>query len=388
MKVPRRNFLHLAAGAAMLPVLSASSFVLAQRVPSPASMPLPSESERAAMSNLALVFMEKYDVPALSIAVGYAGAIVYQDAFGLADREGREPVTPMHAFRIASVSKTITSAAIFTLIEQSRLQLSDRIFGPGAITGTDYGAQPYSPGVNQITLEHLLTHTAGGWANDTHDPMGSNPTMNHAELIAWTLKNRPLDNPPGQRFAYSNFGYCILGRLIEKITGKPYADYVRDTVLKRCGISEMSIAGNTLAQRQPKEVKYYAQEGNGRWQPYGMNVTRMDSHGGWIARPTDIVQYLMHVDGFTAPPNILQPQTIRAMTKGSTANPYYAKGWFVDYNDDWWHDGSLPGTSAIAERAHSGFCWAALANTRRAKIDGDLAALNRNMISQIESWRS
>jgi len=79
--------------------------------------------------------------------------------------------------------------------------------------------------------------------------------MNHAQLIEWTLRSRPLDHSPGQQYAYSNFGYCVLGRVIEKVTGQPYAALCAITVLKRCGINDMTIAGNTLAERRPEEVK-------------------------------------------------------------------------------------------------------------------------------------
>jgi CubicO group peptidase (beta-lactamase class C family) len=280
MKLPRRRFIKLAAGAAVLPALSLRR-ALAQPASNPAGVPEPTPSERAAMARIAHAFMQKYDVPALSVAVGYAGEIVHRAAFGLADRERNEAVTPMHLFRIASVSKMITSAAIFGLIEQGRLKLSDKVFGPGAITGTDYGQPPYSPGINEITLGQLLTHTAGGWTNDNRDPMFTHPRMNQAELITRTLNDRPLEHPPGKHYAYSNFGYCVLGRVIEKVTGRPYADYVKAEVLDRCGIAAMAIAGNTLDERQREEVKYYGQGEN----PYDMNVARMDSHGGWTARP-------------------------------------------------------------------------------------------------------
>jgi CubicO group peptidase (beta-lactamase class C family) len=309
MKLARRQFLHLAGASAVLPALPVQPS-RAQRAPSPTSVPAPSASERAAMGKLANAFMQTYDVPALSFAVGYAGTIVHQDAFGLADREANEAVTSMSRFRIASMSKPITSVAIFTLTEQGRIRLSDKVFGPGAITGSDYGQPPYNAGVDQITVEHLLTHTGGGWSNQKNDPMFSNPALNHAQLITLTLKNRPLDYPPGEHYAYSNFGYCVLGRIIEKITGQPYADYVRAALLSRCSVTDMTIAGNTLAQRQPAEVKYYGQGDN----PYGFNITRMDSHGGWIARPADYVQFVMHVDGFATPRNILNPQTIQTMT--------------------------------------------------------------------------
>ncbi len=159
------------------------------------------------MAELAGAFIQQYAVPALSVAIGYGGTMVYQDAFGVADRENRVAVTPENLFRIASVTKTLTSVAIFSLIEAGRIKLSDKVFGQGAITGLDYGKPPFNPGVEDITIEHLLTHTAGGWPNnDGRDPMFHNPQMSQAELIAFTLRTRPLDHPPGENSAYSNFG--------------------------------------------------------------------------------------------------------------------------------------------------------------------------------------
>jgi CubicO group peptidase (beta-lactamase class C family) len=348
--------------------------------------PEPAPPERTAMAASARAFMQTYAVPGFSVAIGHGGRIIYQDAFGVADREKNEPVTPMHLFRIASVTKPITSTAIFSLIEQGHLHLGDRIFGPGGVLGADFGAPPYRPQVDQITLEHLLTHTCGGWSNSHDDPMFMNPGMNHAQLIEWVLHNRPLDHPPGQSYAYSNFGYCVLGRIIEKMSRQSYAAFVGEAVLKRSGVTDMAIAGNTLAQRQRGEVKYYGQNDD----PYGMNVTRMDSHGGWIARPADLVQFAMHVDGFPAPPNILKPETIRTMTTASSANAGYAKGWSVNKANNWWHNGSLPGTSTLVVRTHSGFCWAAFINTRRSDsaLDADMDKLIWTMVGQVKAWHA
>ncbi len=132
MKIARRQFLHLAAGAAVLPVLSVPFSAYPQPAPNPDNTGEATPLERASMSSLARAFMQQYDVPGLSVAVGRAGTLVYEDAFGFADREKREAVSPMHLFRIASVSKPIL------------IRLTDRILGPGAITGTDYGRPPLS----------------------------------------------------------------------------------------------------------------------------------------------------------------------------------------------------------------------------------------------------
>ncbi|QPF89108.1 serine hydrolase domain-containing protein [Bradyrhizobium commune] len=379
MDFRRRDIVKLAAGACALPLVSRGAF--AQLAPNPPSIRPPSPAERGAMGGLARAFMDKYSVPALSFAIGYAGAIVHQAAFGVADREQNEAATPQHLFRIASVSKMITSVTLFRLIEENRLKLTDRVFGPDALLGTDYGAPPYSPGIDQITLEHLLTHTGGGWSNDNRDPMFTHPHMDHAQLISWTLANRP----PGQHYAYSNFGYCVLGRVIEKLTGQRYAEHVRAEVLARCGVTDMTIAGNTSDQRQAGEVAYYDRVEN----PYEMNVRRMDSHGGWIATPTDLVQFLMHVDGYARPANILRPHTIQTMTTAPSYSPDYAKGFCINNSGNWWHNGSLPGTSTIAVRTHGGFCWAAFTNTRRpnTKMDDELDELNWSMARQVSEWK-
>jgi CubicO group peptidase (beta-lactamase class C family) len=343
--------------------------------------------ERAAMAEAAAGFMSNYAVPGLSVAISQAGRLVYAEAFGFADREAGEPLTPAHRFRIASVTKPITSAAIFTLVEQGRLRLSDRVFGPGAVLGVTYGAPPYGPAIEQITVEQLLTHTGGGWPNDARDPMFHNPQLEHAQLISWTLRSQKLDTVPGTAFAYSNFGYCLLGRIVEKLSGQTYETYVRDVVLRRCGIDEMHVAGNTLFERQPGEVRYYAQNDG---DPYGMNVRRMDSHGGWIARPADLVRFLMHVDGFATTPNILLPSTIEVMTSPTSVNPHYAKGWAVNQYGTWWHNGSLPGTSTIMVRTRGGLCWAALANARRqgSNMGSDLDQLIWIMARKVAAWKA
>jgi CubicO group peptidase (beta-lactamase class C family) len=336
------------------------------------------------MDEIASRFMAAYKVPGLSVAIARHGQFVYRKGFGLADVASGDKVTPAHLFRIASVSKPITSVAIFTLIEKGRLKLSDRVFGGDAVMGTDF-ASSYSERVQKITLEHLLTHTCGGWPNDTNDPMFLNPAMNSHALIRWTLQNQPLQNEPGTHYAYSNFGYCILGRVIEKISGQTYAEFSQQNVLTKCGVNDMRIAGNTLLDTAPGEVVYYGQNVES---PYDMNVRRMDSHGGWIATPSDLVSFAMRVDDFSYTPNILEPSTIETMTTPTSANPNYARGWAVNAAGNWWHTGSLPGTISIMMRTSSGLCWAALTNTRTEGMDLALDKMMWEMAEAVPAWRA
>ncbi|MGA2097902.1 MAG: serine hydrolase domain-containing protein [Candidatus Acidiferrum sp.] len=344
-----------------------------------------SPAEREAMQSVAMDFMRKFDVPGLSVAISRGGRIVYENAIGESDRTADERLATSSLFRIASVTKPITSAAIFTLIEKGQLQLQDRVFGANAVLGTKYGNPPYKGFVEDITIDHLLTHTCGGWDNSNDDPMFANPAMDHFQLISWTLDAHLLKNPPGSHWAYSNFGYCVLGRVIEQVSGRAYADYAQGAILGACGVRDMRIAGNTVTERAANEVIYYGQNGE---DPYNMNVTRMDSHGGWLATPKDLVLFLNHVDGFKATPNILKPETIRQMTTPSAANSRYARGWAVNNLGNWWHSGSLPGTSTIMVRTSAGYCWAALTNTR-GKQGMDLALDNMvwEMARKVRAWK-
>jgi CubicO group peptidase (beta-lactamase class C family) len=344
------------------------------------------ERSRAAMARVAEAFRSAYGVPGLSVAIARGGRMVYDEAFGMAAPETSERLTPAHRFRIASVSKPITSCAIFELVETGRLALGARVFGSSGVLGNRFGRPPYRRFVEDITVEHLLTHTCGGWSNDAQDPMFRNPGSSHAELISATLDSVELTNPPGQSYAYSNFGFCVLGRVIEAVAGRPYMEHVQQRILARCGVTGMSLAGNTLADRAPQEVRYYGQGGEN---PYGMNVRRMDSHGGWLASAREAVAFATHVDGFTSVPDILRPDTLRVMAAATPANRNYAKGWAINRANNWWHNGSLPGTVSILVRTSRGLCWAAFANTRRPSSDINLALDNMvwDMVRQVGPWR-
>src|SRR5690606_25272370 len=126
--------------------------------------------------------------------------------------EREEKLTPDHLFRIASIAKPLTAVTVYKLIEERKLGADDRIFGREGILGLN-GARKLPEGVEEITVHHLLTHTCGGWGNRGRDPMFRHPEMDHRELIAATLREQALEHAPGERYSYSNFGYCLLGRV-------------------------------------------------------------------------------------------------------------------------------------------------------------------------------
>jgi CubicO group peptidase (beta-lactamase class C family) len=353
--------------------------------------PYLSNEDEAFIRQTVTNFMTTYGVPGASVALSYQGRLVFAQGYGLANQANNEPVTPQHLFRIASLSKPITATAIFRMIETGLLNLQDRVFGTNGVLGTTYGTQPYSTNISQITVQHLLEHTSG-WAG-AQDPMFDHFGLSQAQLITWMLDNETLTHVPGSRFEYLNFGYCLLGRIIEARSGLTYADYARQQVLTPGGISDMHIAGNLLTDRRANEVVYYTQSA---WNPYAIEVARMDSHGGWIASARDIVRFLVSVDGFATRPDILSSSSIGVMSTPTTAprpngQPAgYAKGWATNAVRNRWHDGDLPGTAALLVRSHDQYCWAILLNSRRdAQLDamrGDLDQLMWTILARITDW--
>ena len=310
--------------------------------------------------------MRNFNIPGIQLAIVRNEKLVYTKSFGEADEENSELVTDASLFRIASVSKPITVIGIFKLADMGLLDLDDLVFGEGNILGTQYGTTPYAENVEQITVRHLLEHTSG-WVNSPFDPMFANLSFSHSELISDILDNRPLATTPGAEYFYSNFGYCLLGRIIEEVSDLSYEDFMKENILGPSGITTMRVGGNLLADRFANEVKYYDQE---NFSAYNMNVTRMDANGGWIASATDLVKFLIHVD--------------RNRNKEDIVSPEYLDELYFSFQN-WLFYGSIPGTSAALSRVNDSFGYAIIANTRTIPITNILDQMNKVMRDEITS---
>jgi len=299
---------------------------------------------------------------------------VFARAYGLADRHDHRQATSQSLFRIASLSKPFTSAAIFTLVEAGSLRTGDRVFGPSGILRS-FALRSHADWLQAITVEHLLTHTGGGWSNKDHDPMFHETDRGRSVFIQQTLDSYPLEAPPGTNYAYSNFGYFVLGRVIEQVSSMSYGEYVRQHVQAPLGIADMQLAGKNAVAG---EVHYY---GQGRDDPYAVPVELHDANGGWIATPSDLVHFALGVfsaDDKAGAPALLKPETLRQMTRVSAANPEYACGWSVSRDGNCFHSGGFDGTTSFLMHRHDGLAWAVVANTRRAhsEMEKDLHKLS------------
>jgi CubicO group peptidase (beta-lactamase class C family) len=335
-----------------------------------------------AVDQIAIDAIADAGVPGVSVAIAKDGLLVYARAFGFADAGAGERMTPDHRLRIASVTKPITATAIMQLAEQGVLSTDDQVFGDDGWLGTTYGTQPYSDDLLAITIDHLLTHTSGGWGDRTNDPMFQRTDLSGDDFTSWVIDNFPQTSSPGMTYAYANFGYHLLGRVIESATGQSYESYVAGNTLAGCGITDMQIAGDTLADRASGEVVYDGTNSD-IGDPYRIPVRRMDSHGGWIATATDLLRFMVRMDADPTATDIVSRSTLTTMTTGTTANANYGRGWSLYLPDNnWFHDGLLGGTAAIMVRHSTGICYAVITNGNGLDTD----KLGRDMAYAVDDW--
>jgi len=330
-------------------------------------------------------YMRKHGVPGLSLAITKDGRLVYAAGFGVADKSTGEEVGPNHLFRVASVSKPITSVAIVRLVEQRRLSLGQKVFGPSSLLGARYPTPVNNTKIESITVRQLLQHVSG-FTTAYGDPMFEQTSYTHHQLIKWALASKVPQNDAGKVYEYSNFGYSVLGRVIERVTGQSYETYVR-SILGGIGVTRMAIAGNSVGERKPGEVVYYPSSA------YNLNVRRLDAHGGWVATPIDLMRFMVRVDGLATKPDLVSASSYTAMTtkagiKDKNGNdPSYAFGWAVGSGFQW-HNGAMSGTLAVMARAPNGFGYAAAANTWPSgdKFAGELKQMLDQIVAGVTAW--
>lgn len=345
-------------------------------------------------------FMDARKVPGGALAVVKDRRLVYARGYGWADREKKLPATADSLFRIASISKPFTAVAVMKLVEENRLDLDARAFDIVKLAPVLEAGREPDARLGGITIRQLLQHT-GGWDRDkSFDPMfrpgliagkTGTPAPAGAEAVIRYMLGQPLDFDPGTRYAYSNFGYCVLGRVIEIISGLPYEQFVREKVLAPVGIRRMKIGASLDGRQASGEVRYYTRDGargesvfpNSESKvlpPYGgFHLEAMDSHGGWIGSAIDLARFAAALDDPQRSP-LLKPASFATMyapppppawrkADGSPENAYYGCGWMIrpvghPGRANYWHSGSLPGTNTLLMRLASGLSIIALFNLR------------------------
>ncbi|GAB3217828.1 beta-lactamase family protein [Algoriphagus aestuariicola] len=327
-----------------------------------------SENEFQKLDKKIEEIITRYSLPGAQLAIMKEERLVYRASYGLADVESSTPVSNNSLFRIASISKPITAIGIYKLAQDKLLDLDSKVFGEGAILGTTFGTKPYSDEIKSITVRHLLEHKAGGWPNDGSDPMFLPIYYPQDQLIGHILDTKPPSQQPGTTVIYSNFGYCILGRVIEAVSGESYEAYIKKNILEPCGITSMQVGRKFMSEKHENEVNYYNPASE--FSPYEIDVKRMDAGGGWIAKATDLLRFMARID--------------RLGQKEDLLNEYYLTQMYFGFTN-WFHTGGMAGTSAILERADDNFSFSILANGNAINFDATIVELRKAVFDEINS---
>lgn len=355
-------------------------------------------------------FLKQWQIAGASVAIAHNEKMVFAKGFGWSDKEEQLPVEPYNLFRIASVSKLITATGIMKLVENGKLNLSDKVFGPNGILKSAPFDNYIDENIEDIQVLHLLNHS-GGWTTRWGDPLfmpysiarqtGKTLPLNQDDIIEFMLGKR-LHFKPGTASYYSNLGYVILGRVIETVTGQDYESYIKNAILYPLDIYDMQIGGSFINERLPLEVKYYEPLdhiivddfcglGEKVMGSYGGNDVRtLGAAGGWVASSTDLLKLLLALDGKPEPKDILSPESIRLMTTPSPVG-HQPLGWRAVTSDSWYRTGTFAGTSAILVRQDDGISYVVLLNTNTWKGPGLSYEIRRMMnqaIKRTKEWTS
>ncbi len=352
-------------------------------------------------------FLRRNNLAGATLAITKDGQLKFAKGYGWADKEHDIKVQPYNLFRIASVSKLVTAVAIMKLVESNQLKLDDSVFGKNGILNTPDYLNYKDKRAEKVTVRMLLNHTSG-WSNRWGDPMFIQKSIaqkkefdypiTREDIIHFMLQKK-LHYPPGTMNAYSNFGYAVLQKVIEKVTNTSYESFVKAQVLYPLEIFDMNIGGSYLSERLDLEVKYYEPDETFyvpdhldpqklALRSYGGNdIQTLGAAGGWIASATDLLKLVVAVDGLDDGKDILSKQSIEEMV---TINPGESPlGWRGVRESYWYRTGTLAGTSALVMRYDNGISYAIIFNSSSWKgpeFASDIKRMMSRSLASIEEW--
>lgn len=260
------------------------------------------------IDSIAKAGMASYYIPGAVIAIVTDSSHVYSNGYGFADLENQVPVDPDRTlFRIASITKTFTALAALQLVEKGKLSLHQDI--RTYLPDDDFDFLSETP----ITLHQLLTHTAGFDLTDTRDAaLKVEDVVSIEEMARRRMPDRV--HQPGTVHSYSNFGYTLIGYLIQHVSGMAYEDYMIKNILL-----PLKMHGTGIHQPLPDSLRRYLAKSY-EWDDEQVALTRDYTNtlpgGGIISNAKDMTNYmLMHLNrGQFEGEELVDAQTHRTMT--------------------------------------------------------------------------
>lgn len=352
------------------------------------SLPIPEsqsrEDTRPAAIDRLLTGAYPSDEPGAAVIVTEHGKVLFRRGYGLADLELGVGVTPDMVFRIGSITKSFTAIAVLTLVQRGALALDDDV--------RDY--LPDLPAYETpITIRQLLSHTSG--MADLFDES----YYDLIEARCYSLLNDDLEvgaftelidaqeplAAPGETWSYSNAGYFLLGRIIEKVSGKSYADYVDEAIVQPMGLGRTGIYSNLAIVRG--RVKGYLEGDAGDFirNPYGsLSSTIVYSAGGLVSSVDDLARLSASLDGHVPLDARHLEQMFTPATDLLGGSTRYALGWFTTRlrgRDAIYHSGDVYGFSATMWRMPGERLFVAILSAHPSQTSKDLELLAKRILA-------
>jgi CubicO group peptidase (beta-lactamase class C family) len=283
----------------------------------PASSPPPAAAVDAFVGKA----LAERGVPGASVAVVRDGTVVLAKGYGLADVETGTKATEQTVYPLASVTKPFTAMATLMLVDDGKLSLDAKVTELLPDLPAAWGG---------VTVRHLLTHTSG--IRSYTDVFGAQKVPNDkvftAEEILALVKDAPLVFAPGERYAYCNTGYYLLGMIIERVSGKPYGTFVRERIFTPLGMTATTL--DDYADARPVRAKGYAPAG-GKAEPAGRtHPSQPFAAGALISTVADLAKWEAALNAR----KLLKPASYDLMWTPARFNDGkpsgYALGWQVD----------------------------------------------------------
>ncbi|AIE88008.1 serine hydrolase domain-containing protein [Fimbriimonas ginsengisoli] len=273
-------------------------------------VPMAVQGQPAAAIESALTrFQDENAIPGLCFTVSCEGKLKYTFQRGYADRERRTPFTTLTRVALGSISRTATALAVMHLLTAKNISLDAPALPYLKLTDVQAKKQVASDDYPKITFRDLLQHSAGfgpafnAWSRPEVAKAfeGTMPSTARQNVV-FGLR-QPLSYVPGTKAELSNFGYVLLGRLIEDISGTPYREYVQSTVFGPLGISRAVLRRSRGPENYQDEAKYYEQpehtypsvfaadHGKGVALMYGgAAYEQADAAAGWVSDSIDLAR--------------------------------------------------------------------------------------------------
>jgi serine beta-lactamase-like protein LACTB, mitochondrial len=269
---------------------------------------------------------QQNEMPAISIAVGIDGKLIWADAIGYADLANQQAVTLQSRFRIGSTSKAVTAVAVGSLLQQGKLDLDAPI--QRYIPDYPYRGQPIS---TRQVMSHMagVRHYALCWCFPVWEPLNTRHYSNLRDSLR-PLENESLLFAPGSAFTYTSHGYNITGAVIEGASGQDFLSYLDTAVLQPLALSN---TGADHADRDlPTRVRFYDIR-SGQYKPsFAVDNSNKWPSGGLLSTPSDLVSLgnALLFDRLLTPAVKQQLFTPQQLNNGEVNPQNYALGWRHD----------------------------------------------------------